>query len=157
MPITNYDQYMPEVLGKGKIALYPEHRADTGAIQAALVFGVAVQYNAADADFVEQYDGTGKFVGVSIADHHSETRLASVDDEVEGAYQAGQAVSFLRKGVIYVEVLEDVVKGDDAVIDDTTGNFRPGDTATVTVSEVVGVFKSSAAANGLAQLEINLP
>uniref|UniRef100_UPI0018E49ED9 structural cement protein Gp24 n=1 Tax=Mycobacteroides abscessus TaxID=36809 RepID=UPI0018E49ED9 len=148
---------MTEELGKGKIASYHDHRADSGAAAEKIEWGVAVQYNAANPNKIETYDGTGDVVGVAIANHYAETRLASVNDSVDGAYVADDAVSFLRRGIIFVEVLEDVVKGEKAVVDNATGNFRPSDTVTVEKSAVVGVFKSSAAANGLAQLEINLP
>lgn len=157
MPIMNYDQYMDEVLGKGKIALYPDHRADTGAAAAPIEWGVALQYNPANPNQVKTYDGSGKFIGVAIANHYAETRLSDVSNDVDGTYAAGDAVSILRRGVIWVEVLEDVMKGEEAVIDNATGNFRPSDTTTTGVSDVVGVFKTSAAAGGLAQLEINLP
>lgn len=157
MPITNYEQYMPQELGKGKVASYHDHRADTGAAAEDIDWGVAVQLNATNPNKVETYDGTGKFQGVAIANHYAETRLANVSDSVNGKYSAGDAVSYLRRGIIFVEVLEDVVKGDEAVIDNATGNFRPADTTVTEKSGVIGVFKSSAAANGLAQLEINLP
>jgi len=66
-------------------------------------------------------------------------------------------VSFLRRGRIWVEVVEDVTKGNQAVADNATGDFRPSSTATTGISGVVGVFKTSAVAGDLAQLEINLP
>lgn len=157
MPITNYSQYMPEELGKGKVSSYHDHRADSAAASETINWGVAVQLNATNPNKIDTYDGTGKFVGIAIANHFAETRVTSDVDTVQGAYQANDAVSYLRRGIIFVQVLEDVIKGEDAVIDNATGDFRPSDTATVAKSAVVGIFKSSASANGLAQVEISLP
>jgi|SRR5579875_953216 len=157
MPITNYSQYMPQELGKGKISSYHDYRADSAAAAENIDWGVAVQLNPTNPNKVETYKGTGKFVGIAIANHFAEYRLASVADDIDGHYLANDAVSYLRRGVIFVEVLEDVVKGEEAVIDNATGNFRPSDTAVTQKSGVVGVFKTSASAGGLAQLEINLP
>lgn len=156
MPITSYEQYMQEPTGKGRVALYPEHRADTLAAAEAIGWGRAVQYNAANKNRADLYDG-GKVVGIAIANHYAEYRSANVNNDIVGEYAANEAVSVLRKGVIWVQVLEDVEKGEDAVADNATGDFRPSDTATVGKSAVIGVFKTSAVANGLAQLEINLP
>ncbi len=158
MPITNYGQYMDEFPGKGKVATIAEHRADSAAAAAAIEWGLAVQYNATNKEQVEPYDGTGSFAGVALANHYDVYRQNTLSGaDPEGAYAQYDAVSVFRKGTIWVQVLEDVEKGEAAVVDDTTANFRPGGTATTTVSEAVGVFKTSAAANGYAQLEINLP
>lgn len=154
MPITNYDQYMKESTGKGRVSLYPEHRADTLASTKAIEWGKAVQYNATNKDRGETYDGTQKVVGVAIAQHFAQVTL---NNSIIGSYAENDAVSVLRKGVIWVEVLEDVKKGDLAVADNVTGDFRPSGTAVAEVSKSIGEFKSSATAGGLAQLEINLP
>lgn len=157
MPITDYREYMAEELGKGKIATLNDYIAESGAAAENIDWGVAVQYNAANPNRIETYKGTGRFAGIAVANHYAEYRLASVADDIDGHYVANDAVSYLRRGIIFVEVLEDVIKGEDAVIDNATGNFRPSDTATIEKSAVVGVFKTSASANGLAQVEINLP
>ncbi|MFB6475766.1 hypothetical protein ACFCW7_23180 [Paenibacillus glucanolyticus] len=157
MPITNYDQYMPEVSGKGRIAQYPEQRADTLAAAGAIGWGRAVQYAATNKNRGEVYNGSRKVVGIAIANHYAEYRSSNINNSITGEYVANDAVSVLRKGIIWVEVLEDVEKGEPAVADNATGDFRPSDTSTTDKSDVVGVFKSSASAGGLAQLEINLP
>lgn len=156
MPITKYPQYMDEPLGIGRIGLYPEHRADTLAAAETIPWGSAVQY-AANPEQGEVYDGVRPFRGVAIAGHHAEYRVADVNNDIVGQHLQYDAISVLRKGAIWVKVLEDVVKGDAAKADKTTGNFRPGGTATTTVSGVIGEFKTSALANGLALLEVNLP
>ncbi len=156
MPITDYPQYMDEPLGLGRIGLYPEHRADTLAAAETIPWGAAVQY-AANPNRGEVYDGARPFRGVAIAGHHAEYRVANVNDDIVGQHAQFDPVSVLRKGAIWVKVLEDTDKGDGAVADQTTGNFRPDGTATTTVSGVIGEFKTAALANGLALLEINLP
>ncbi|WP_426447577.1 structural cement protein Gp24 [Paenibacillus sp. S-38] len=157
MPITNYDQYMPEAIGKGRIAQYPEHRADTLGANGVIGWGRAVQHTATNKNRGEVYNGTSKVVGIAIANHYGEYRVTNLHNEITGQYENNDAASVLRKGVIWVQVLEDVVKGDLAVADNATGDFRPSTTATAGKSAVIGEFKSSATANGLAQLEVNLP
>lgn len=156
MPINNYFEYMDQPASKGKVATYAEHRADSAAAGAEIDWGVAVQYSAANPNQVVTYDGTGGFVGVALAGLYAEYDVPA-GQETDGKHAQYDAVSVFRKGTVWVEVLEDVTKGQGAVVDNTTGNFRPADTATATVSEVVGVFKTTAQADGLAQLEINLP
>lgn len=158
MPITSYDEYMSAPTGKGRVAQYPDQRADTLAANETIGWGKAVQY-ATNKNKADLYDGAGgaKVIGVAIANHFAEYRSSNVSNAITGEYSANDAVSVLRKGIIWVEVLEDVEKGDLAVADNTTGDFRPSDTATATVSVPIGEFKTSAAANGLAALELNLP
>lgn len=156
--ITQYDQYMQEPIGKGRVASYHDHRADTGAAVAALAWGRAVQYNSSNPNQVETYNGAaGDVVGIAISDEVTEYRVQNISDEIVGQYEKNDPVSFLRRGKIWVEVLEDVTKGDKAVADNATGDFRPSGTATTDVSAVVGAFKTSAVTGDLAQVEINLP
>jgi hypothetical protein len=157
MPIMDYREYMTPELGKGKIASYHEGHADTGAAGADIQWGLAVQLSASNPNQVIPYDGTGNFQGVAMANHYAETRLSDVSQFIDGHYVANDAVSYMRRGIIFVEVEEDVIKGDNAVIDKTTANFRPATTTVTTVSGVIGSFKSSAPAGNLAELEINLP
>lgn len=157
MPITNYSQYMDPVTGKGKLALYPDYRSDTEAAAGHIDWGVAVQL-ASDTETVQTYNGEGRFQGVAMANHFAEYLVSNMStDEVDGYYRQGEPVSVMKKGVIWVEVLEDVAKGQNAVADNASGNFRAEGSAIEAVSGVVGVFRTSAQADGFAQLEINLP
>jgi hypothetical protein len=151
--INTYGQYMEPTLGKGRIAEYPDHQADSLAAAETIEWGKGVSYDPANPNRAVTFDGTGKFVGVAVANHYA----VNYAPDQPGAYAQFDAISVLRKGRIYVEVLEDVTKGEAAVVDNTTGDFRPGDTATTTISAPVGQFKSSAAAGSYAILEINLP
>lgn len=162
MPINSYEQYMTPETGKGKLASYHDEHAETYSASENILWGLAVQSNASDPDKVDVYDGTvtDGFVGVALANHFAgEYRVEDVStDPITGtAYAAGQPISVLRRGIIWVEVLEDVIRGKQAVVDNETGNFRQKGSATATVSDTVGVFRTTAQAGNLAQLEINLP
>lgn len=158
MPITTYRDNMDPVLAKGHVSRYAEQHADTFAAGGAIEWGVAVQPSAANPDIAVRYDGTGKFAGIAIAQPYGEYRVADVSQALPvGGYVQYDALSALRKGTIVVQVLENVTRGQDAVIDNATANFRPAGTATTAVSGVVGTFRKGATANGLAELTINLP
>ncbi|MDF2657771.1 MAG: hypothetical protein K0Q94_562 [Paenibacillus sp.] len=157
MPITDYGQYMQEPTGKGRIALYPDYHADTLAAAGTIGWGRAVQYSATNKNRGELYTGARKAIGVAIANHYAEYRSTNVSNDIVGEYVANDAVSVMRSGFIWVTVLEDVEKGETAVVDNATGDFRPSDTATATKSAVIGEFKTSALANGLAMLELKIP
>lgn len=153
MTIPVGQEYMSSNLGLGKIASYQSHQADTLAAAGDINFGAAVQIASDDPDKGKAYDGSGDFYGIAIAKHF----VPSFEGDKIGKYEQYDAVPVLRQGIITVKVEEDVIKGEQAVIDKTTANFRPKGTSTSTVSDVVGVFKTSASGGGLAQLEINLP
>lgn len=155
MPITSYDQYMSEELGKGVIAEYRSSHADSKAAGGDIPFGVAVELGAANKNTVVQFTGGAPY-GVAVARHFNE--YVNTTDAEAKKYVENDAVPVLRKGVIWVEVIEDVEAGQAVKVDNATGNFRPEGTATAeTVAFPGAVFKSSAIAGGLAKLEINLP
>lgn len=153
MPIPLGQEYMSPVLGLGKIASYQTYHADSVAAAGDIPFGSAVQLDTTNPEQGKKYDGSGDFYGVAIAKHF----VPSFDGDKVGKYSDTDAVPVLRKGVITVKVQEDVIKGEKAVIDNATANFRPDGTSTAEVSGVVGVFKTSASGGGLTQLEISLP
>ncbi|MEK4883471.1 hypothetical protein NST81_01900 [Bacillus sp. FSL W8-0223] len=153
MTIPVGQEYMSPVLGLGKIASYQNYKADTLAASSDINFGAAVQMVSDNPEQCKAYDGSGEFYGVAIAKHF----VPSFEGDKVGKYSQFEAVSVLRQGIITVKVEEDVIKGEKAVIDKATANFRPSGTSTTEVSGVVGIFKTSASGGGLAQLEINLP
>ena len=153
---------MPEELGKGRLAEYPDVRADSLAAGEEIEFGKAIEYDSEDDGVVKEFND-GTFAGIAMAKHYADyvdKNLVDSDgkeDEVP-KYSKYDAVTVLRKAIVWVEVLESVEKGEKAVIDEETGNFRPADTDEEDVTEVDGmVFKSAADENELAKLEINLP
>lgn len=151
MAITEYGQYLTPELGKGRIGQFPFHEADTLAAAKPIEWGIAVQRDATRPKRAVPYDGTARFEGIVQAG----SSAANYDGPYR--YEQYEPVPVMRRGRIWVEVLEDVVEGGAAVIDPTTANFRPEGTATAGVSVAIGIFKSSATAGSLALLEINLP
>ncbi|WP_088005611.1 structural cement protein Gp24 [Indiicoccus explosivorum] len=152
MPITSYEKYMSEASSKGKLANYQPYSAITKGAAAAIAFGVAVQLGA-DQETVVPFAG-GAPAGISLAQEPHDW----VNNAADQNYPVNSPVAVVTKGVIWVEVIEDVLAGDTPVVDNATGNFRPNTTAITTVTALPGArFHSAAAAGGLAQLEINLP
>lgn len=152
MPINTYGKYMSEAKVKGKIANYQDYSALTKAGAALIPYGAAVQLGA-DRKTVVKFTG-GSFEGIALAQPIHDW----VNDADDQHYKAESPVAVVTKGVIWVEVEEDVLPGDAAVIDNTTSNFRPSTTATATVTALASArFRSAAVAGDLAQLEINLP
>lgn len=152
MPITSYEKYMSEAKAKGKLANYQDYSAETKGAAAAIAYGIAVQLGG-DRETVVPFAG-GTFEGVALAQEPHDW----VNNANDQSYPVNSPVAVVTKGVLWVEVEEDVLTGDTPVVDNTTGNFRPSTTATATVTALPSAkFRSSAAAGGLAQLEINLP
>ncbi len=154
MAITQYyGTMMDKELGPGVLGEYPGVQADTKANGETgyILPGLAVQLVSGSPGKVELFDGTGTFYGIITA-----TKIGG-DDYEELGYAANKPVPILRKGALWVEVAEDVVAGDGAVIDGATSKFRPGDTDTVAVTPFNGQFKTSASAGELALLEILMP
>ncbi|MFL2133015.1 hypothetical protein [Desemzia sp. FAM 23990] len=152
MPIPIGQEYMEAPAALGKIANYQSVEANTTACGAEeIVFGKAVY---AEED-VAQVMTTGKdFFGVVLA--RSYVKEITAGDKA-GVYVKGDAVPVIRKGTIWVQVDEDVISNQKAVVNTATGNFLPANTALESKTEVVGTFMSTAMADGLAMLQINLP
>lgn len=153
MPITNYDKYMPEASGKGKLANYQDYSADTKAADEVIPFGAPVQLGS-NGETVTNVKAGGKPYGIALAQE--------VHDWVTGAndqnFPQYAPVPVVRKGVIWVEAGEDVITGELANVNPVNGKFYASDTATAgTVVFPSATFKSSASANQLVQVEINLP
>lgn len=71
---------------------------------------------------------------------------------IKDTYAAGDLVSVLKKGRVWVRVLAAVQAGDAAYVDDTNGSFTNVSAGATQI--VGGTFKSNAAENELAELEI---
>jgi len=154
MAITDY--YGTETdkeLGEGVLGEYPDTQADTKANTTGgyLDFGVGVQLTSANENAVEVYDGTGTFYGITLAQKFGDTDYDAV------GYEDNMPVAVLRKGTVWVKVLEEVTAGEMVVADDTTGLFRPASTAETLIHAINGQFKTSAGADELALVEIILP
>lgn len=117
-------------------------------------FGRMVAKVSGDDDGCEQPDSAGAdLLGIAIR------KLSTESDK----YDVDSAVAVLRKGRIFVEVEEAVTPDSDVFVRHTAGGggselgiFRT-DADTASAVQVTNArFKSSAAANGVAILEINL-
>lgn len=103
------------------------------------------------------------FRGVTIMNQAKEQILESGElFKSSGKYLENQQVPVLRRGVIWVEVNQDVEPDDPAFFVHTgaaadIGKFRMDDAATDADAVPTGVFRSAATAGNLALLEINLP
>ncbi|KZE64972.1 hypothetical protein AWM68_20890 [Fictibacillus phosphorivorans] len=153
MSITTYDKYMPEAGGPGKLANYQDYSADTKAAGELIPFGSPVQLDVT-GEKVTPVKAAGAPYGIALAQE--------VHDWVTNAndllYPLNAPVAVVRKGVIWVEVAEDVITGKTAKVNPANNKFYPGDTATAgTITFPSATFKSKASAGSLAQLEINLP
>jgi hypothetical protein len=96
----------------------------------------------------EPFDG-GQFIGIALLDYARENAYLS-DDGV--SYAETDPVSILRKGACYVEVAVEVEAFETAYVTDA-GLY----TNVSTENTEIGQFVTSAEAEGLAAVEINLP
>ena len=153
MTIPVGQEYMRPEGGIGKLANYQDTQADTmGVGPAAIKFGQAVQ--TADGEIAAPLAAEGVFLGVAIAKDYVKEITNGVKT---GVYNQYEALPVLRKGTIWVEVDEDVTKGQAAVANTATGNFLPSSTVITTKTEKIGSFQSTAIAGDVAMLQINLP
>lgn len=150
MPIPIGQQYMNPEVGLGKIASYQDVQADSALVGEELPFGAPVEFSDGVA---KKLTASGDFYGITIAKEY----VPELFGDKDGKYDEKEMVPVLRRGTICVQVAEDVVSGEKAVVDTTKGQFVPSDSTSTTISAVVGVFKTTAQAEGLAHVEINLP
>lgn len=113
---------------------------DNGVIRA----GDPVQRDASDDDAVEQYDGSGEFIGVA---------LWSIEADQDAGppveYAADDPVPVMRfgdEGIVVVRVAEAVEVDDGVAILDDVAEFAPGDTATTPNTAVANAAFASAGA-----------
>lgn len=146
MTIPLPEKYMRPEGGVGKLANYQSTQADT------LVAGAAIPYGSpvSAVDGVASVFTTGDLFGVVIAQEYAK-EIPYGDGEKVGEYPKGKPVPVLRKGSIWVKVSDDVVQNEKATVN--ASGFKKA----VAEEVVVGVFQSTASANGLAILQINLP
>jgi hypothetical protein len=147
---SSYTQYMSAGVAGMKVDSR-EDEVESFAAEGAVSFGAPVVAGTDTAVQVKQ--GTGTFRGVAL-------RTSAVSRQASGTdgYADTDAVNVLRKGMVWVPVLEDVA-ADGAV---TRSVATSGDTAgkwgTATGTAVTnGVWRSAGTSGGLAKLELILP
>ncbi|WP_239256679.1 structural cement protein Gp24 [Listeria ilorinensis] len=150
MTIPVGQEYMQPEIGIGKLANYQGTQADSAVAAETILFGAPVEFSDGTA---KKLTASGYVYGVAIAKEF----VPELTGDKAGSYLAKEMVPVLRKGTISVQVGEDVKSGEKAVVDISKGTFVPASSTASSKSEIVGVFKTTAQADGLAHLEINLP
>ena len=132
----------PDVGVAGSIATTENRDIKSRTVEdaAGIAFGLAVAQGANDNGVRAVKTGDTKFVGITALD------LSSRDDAKFVQYESA---SILKKGVIWVEVTEDVKAGDDVAVDLATGKFNKSGAKYPNAR-----FETSAVAGGLAQVEL---
>ena len=132
----------PDVGVAGSIATTENRDIKSRTVEdaAGIAFGLAVAQGANDKGIRAVKTGDTKFVGITALD------LSSRDDSKFLQYESAQ---ILKKGVIWVEVTEDVKAGDDVAVDLTTGKFNKSGAKYPNAR-----FETSGVAGGLAQVEL---
>ena len=132
----------PDVGVAGSIATTENRDVKSRTVEdaAGIAFGLAVAQGANDNGVRAVKTGDTKFVGITAID------LSSRDDAKFLQYESAR---ILKKGVIWVEVTEDVKAGDDAAVDLATGKFNKSGAKYPNAR-----FETSAVAGKLAQVEL---
>ena len=132
----------PDVGVAGSIATTENRDIKSRTVEdaAGIAFGLAVAQGANDKGIRAVKTGDTKFVGITALD------LSSRDDS---KFLQCESARILKKGVIWVEVTEDVKAGDDVAVDLATGKFNKSGAKYPNAR-----FETSGAAGGLAQVEL---
>lgn len=132
----------PDVGVAGSIATTENHDIKSRTVEdaAGIAFGLAVAQGVNDKGIRAVKTGDTKFVGITALD------LSSRDDAKFVQYESAR---ILEKGVIWVEVTEDVKAGDDVAVDLATGKFNKSGAKYPNAR-----FETSGVAGGLAQVEL---
>lgn len=132
----------PDVGVAGSIATTENRDVKSRTVEdaAGIAFGLAVAQGANDKGVRAVKTGDTKFVGITALD------LSSRDDAKFLQYESAR---ILKKGVIWVEVTEDVKAGDDAAVDLATGKFNKSGAKYPNAR-----FETSAVAGKLAQVAL---
>ena len=132
----------PDVGVAGSIATTENRDIKSRTVEdaAGIAFGLAVAQGANDKGIRAVKAGDTKFVGITALD------LSSRDD---AKFVQHESARILKKGVIWVEVTEDVKAGDDVAVDLATGKFNKSGAKYPNAR-----FETSGVAGGLAQIEL---
>lgn len=122
----------------------------------AIPFGSVVMLGTDPNRQVKAYSGSAAPFGIAVYDQTKGFSRDANGNPVQNLqYLDGDPVAVLRKGTIFVVVAADVTAGKKAFVE-SDGGIVDEDAGTGT--EIPGsVFRTSAVADGLAELEINLP
>lgn len=132
----------PDVGVAGSIATTENRDIKSRTVEdaAGIAFGLAVAQGANDKGIRAVKAGDTKFVGITALD------LSSPGDS---KFLQWESARILKKGVIWVQVTEDVKAGDDVAVDLATGKFNKSGAKYPNAR-----FETSGVAGGLAQVEL---
>lgn len=148
MPLgqQDYNKYMSPAAKAGQIANYQGWNCDTYPVETTVAFGSPVQLH---SDFNRIVPTTDAVIGIAVATKEHDY-VNKADDQ---NYVKGDAATIMKRGRIFVKVGKDVNNGAAVKFDTVTGTFD----AESALEVPTGVFKQSAKANTLAEIEINIP
>lgn len=140
------------MIATGTLCITDTYVAATGQ---NIAYGVAVQRGANAGECVIGATGTAtaltNFLGVAIA---TPTRLADVSGANTSAhYNAGDNLTVLSQGDIWVQVDGAVAVGDDVTVTDATGELGTS-AADAAHSPVPGMWLTAAGDNGIAKVRL---
>lgn len=132
----------PDVGVAGSIATTENRDIKSRTVEdaAGIAFGLAVAQGVDDKGIRAVKTGDTKFVGITALD---------LSSRESGKFLQYESARILKKGVIWVEVTEDVKAGDDAAVDLATGKFNKSGAKYPNAR-----FETSAVAGKLAQVEL---
>ena len=132
----------PDVGVAGSIAATENRDIKSRTVEdaAGIAFGLAVAQGANDKGIRAVKAGDTKFVGITALD---------LSSRYDGRFLQCESAQILKKGVIWVEVTEDVKAGDDVAVDLATGKFNKSGAKYPNAR-----FETSGVAGGLAQVEL---
>ncbi len=142
---SNYGD-TPDVGVPGAKASISFDSVETATAEAAINFGDAIIAGSTPGAVIPANSAAGKFRGIALKEQNLVTGQG---------IEIGRPVSCQRKGRVFVTVTE-AVAIDDAAYANVA---NPGKWCKTSTSNLVtgGTFRSAAAANGVAIVEINLP
>ena len=132
----------PDVGVAGSIATTENRDIKSRTVEdaAGIAFGLAVAQGVDDKGIRAVKTGDTKFVGITALD---------LSSRESGKFLQYESARILKKGVIWVEVTEDVKAGDDAAVDLATGKFNKSGAKYPNAR-----FETSAVAGKLAKVEL---
>lgn len=147
MPITSYPDYMNGPGKAGQLSNYQDYAADTYSTEEIIYYGRAVQLNATGTAVANVKTG-GTVIGIAML-REGHDFIEKKDDQ---KYGVNDPIAVVKKGRLFVVAGGDVINGKAVKVDVATGKFTVDGAIAVSA-----VFKGNAVADGLVEIEINLP
>jgi len=156
MPQLSYDIEMQKAI-PGMVSDLRPKTIESRAAEVDIDFGLALVRGTDPAKQVKIPTASAKFFGVSAERYYLEQDLATN----QGLYKEGESVPILRKGRLWVHIDQDVAIDDPVYFRHTGGDegyFRKdADTANADLIPQAIFASAGTAADGKAEIEINLP